>query len=110
MIALVAIKYGLEKLRNEEVNAEGAGMHFPKAYFNLCMYIMPVLVAVMVIYWLIQTKDWFPDTWLNPFIIQDNTGTIILQFAVVIVAGLALAKFFNKKTGKGPITKDENCQ
>ena len=110
LIALVAIKYGVEKLRNEEVNAEGAGMHFPKAYFNVCMYIMPVIVAVMVIYWLIQTKEWFPDTWLNPFIIQDNTGTIILQFVVVIAVGLGLTKFFNRKTGKGPITKDENCQ
>ena len=47
-------------------------------------------------------KEWFPDTWLNPFIIQDNTGTIILQFVVVIAVGLGLTKFFNRKTGKGP--------
>lgn len=28
----------------------------------------------------ITDKEWFPDTWLNPFIIQDNTGTVLLQF------------------------------
>ena len=109
-IAILAIKYGVEKLRKEEVNAEGADIHFPKAYFNTCMYIMPVLVAVMVGYWLLQTKEWFPDTWLNPFIIQDNTGTVLLQFGVVIIVGILLAKTFNRKTVKGKITRDEDCR
>lgn len=110
LIAILAIKYGIEKMRVEEVNAKGADMKFPKAYFNICMYIMPVLVAGMVGYWLLQTKVWFPDTWLNPFIIQDNTGTIILQFAVVIIAGIVLSKFFNTKTVKGEMTKEEDCK
>ena len=58
-------------------------------------------VVSMVVYWLLQTKEWFPDTWLNPFIIQDNTGTVLLQFGVVILVGLALSKFFNTKTARG---------
>ena len=79
----------------------------PKWYFNTCMYIMPVLVVVMVGYWLLQTKEWFPDTWLNPFIIQDDTGTVLLQFGVVIVVDvLRFGKFFNRKTAKGRITKE----
>ena len=109
-IAILAIKYGVEKIRAEEVNAKGAEIRLPKWYFNTCMYIMPVLVVVMVGYWLLQTKEWFPDTWLNPFIIQDNTGTVLLQFGVVIVVGIALGKFFNRKTAKGRITKEENCR
>ena len=109
-IAILAIKYGVEKIRTEEVNAKGAEIRLPKWYFNTCMYIMPVLVVVMVGYWLLQTKEWFPDTWLNPFIIQDNTGTVLLQFGVVIVVGIALGKFFNRKTAKGRITKEENCR
>ena len=40
-------------------------------------------------------------TFLNPFIIQDNTGTVLLQFGVVILVGLALSKFFNTKTARG---------
>ena len=70
------------------------------------MYIMPIIVAIMVGYWLLQTKEWFPDTWMNPFVIQDNTGTVLLQFGVVIIVGIVLSKFFNKKTVKGPLTKD----
>ena len=106
LIAILAWKYGVEKLRTEEVNAKGAEVHFPKAYFNTCMYIMPIIVAIMVGYWLLQTKEWFPDTWMNPFVIQDNTGTVLLQFGVVIIVGIVLSKFFNKKTVKGPLTKD----
>ena len=100
-IAVLAWKYGVEKLRTEEVNAKGADVHFPKAYYTGCMYLIPVLVVIMVVYWLLQTKEWFPDTWLNPFIIQDNTGTVLLQFGVVILVGLALSKFFNTKTARG---------
>lgn len=109
-IAILAIKYGVEKLRTEEVNAKGAEIRLPKWYFNTCMRIMPVLVVIMVGYWLLQTKEWFPDTWLNPFIIQDNTGTVLLQFGVVIVVGIALGKFFNRKTAKGRMTEEENCR
>ena len=71
------------------------------------MYLIPVLVVIMVVYWLLQTKEWFPDTWLNPFIIQDNTGTVLLQFVVVIVVGIALSKVFNAKTAKGAMKDDE---
>lgn len=83
---------------------------FQKWYFNTCMYIMPVLVVVMVGYWLLQTKEWFPDTWLNPFIIQDNTGTVLLQFGVVIVVGIALSRFFNRKTAKRADNKRRELQ
>ena len=101
VIAILAWKYGVEKLRTQEVNAKGADVHLPKAYYTGCMYLIPVLVVIMVVYWLLQTKEWFPDTWLNPFIIQDNTGTVLLQFGVVILVGLALSKFFNTKTARG---------
>ena len=100
-IAILAWKYGVEKLRTQEVNAKCADVHLPKAYYTGCMYLIPVLVVIMVVYWLLQTKEWFPDTWLNPFIIQDNTGTVLLQFGVVILVGLALSKFFNTKTARG---------
>lgn len=49
----------------------------------------------------ITDKRMVPGTWLNPFIIQDNTGTVLLQFGVVIIVGLALSRFFNTKTAKG---------
>ena len=106
-IAILAWKYGVEKLRTQEVNAKGADVHLPKAYYTGCMYLIPVLVVIMVVYWLLQTKEWFPNTWLNPFIIQDNTGTVLLQFGVVILAGLALSRFFNTKTAKGAMKDNE---
>ena len=74
------------------------------------MYIMPVLVVVMVGYWLLQTKEWFPDTWLNPFIIQDNTGTVLLQFGVVIVVGIALGKVLQPQNSKRSDNKRRELQ
>ena len=105
LIAIVTIKHGVEKMRTEEVNADGAEIKLPKAYFNTCIYAAPIIVLVMVVYWFIQTKSWFPDTWMNPFIIQDNTGTCILQFGVVIIVGLLLTNFFVNKTAKGPMSE-----
>ena len=49
----------------------------------------------------ITDKRMVPGYMLNPFIIQDNTGTVLLQFGVVIIVGLALSRFFNTKTAKG---------
>ena len=97
----------MKNVLTQELNAKGADVHLPKAYYTGCMYLIPVLVVIMVVYWLLQTKEWFPDTWLNPFIIQDNTGTVLLQFGVVILAGLALSKFFNTKTAKGAMKDNE---
>lgn len=110
LFSFAAWKYGVEKIRTEELNGEGALYHFPKWYYNTCMYLMPILVFGMIGWWLIQTKDWFPETWMNPFVIQDNTGTVLFQWGVVIVIGIILNKFFNKKTAKGAITKAEDCE
>lgn len=41
-IAILAWKYGVEKLRTQEVNAKGADVHLPKAYYTGCMYLIPV--------------------------------------------------------------------
>ena len=110
LIAIACMKYGVEKTRTEIVNAEGAFYHLPKWYFNTCMYIMPVLAFGMTAWWLIQTKDWFPDTWLKLFVIQDNLGTCVLQWGLVVIIGLLLNNWFNRKTVMGPITDPEDCK
>ena len=110
LISILAIKYGVEKLRTEEINSNGALYSLPKWYYNTCMYAMPVLAIGMIIWWLVQTKDWFPDSWLNPFVIQDNLANTLFQWAVVFAVGLILNNYFNKKTEKGPFTKDADCE
>lgn len=110
LISFACIKYGVEKMRSEEINAEGCMYKLPKWYYNTCMYLMPVLAIGMIAWWLIQTKEWFPDTWMNPFVIQDNTGSTLFQWGVVFLIGIICNKYFNKKTAKGAITKDEDCE
>ncbi|MBR2534044.1 MAG: sodium-dependent transporter [Erysipelotrichaceae bacterium] len=105
LFSIVVIKNGVEKLRREEINSEGALFHFPKVYFNTCTYLMPVLVVVMVVWWLLQTRNWYPNTWLNPFVIQDNTGTVLLQLGILSFTSLFLNNTLNRKTSKGPASK-----
>ncbi len=88
-------------LRTQEVNAKGADVHLPKAYYTGCMYLIPVLVVIMVVYWLLQTKEWFPDTWLGTRLLFRITQELYYFSLVVILVGLALSKFFNTKTARG---------
>jgi NSS family neurotransmitter:Na+ symporter len=104
--AFAVLKYGVEKIRTEEINGEGADFQVPKWYYNGCMYIIPALVIVMVLWWLVQAIGWYPDSWWNPFEV-DNVGTVFVQFGLVIGAGLFLNRWAAKKVGKGPITKEE---
>ena len=97
-------------MRTEWVNAEGAIYHTPKWYFNTCIYIMPILAFGMTIWYLVQSIGWFPDTAWNPFVIQDNIGTCILQWGVVAIVGLVLNKWLNRKTAMGPVTDPEDCK
>lgn len=104
--AFAVLKYGVEKVRTEEINVEGADYRMPKWFYNTCMYLIPVIVVVMVGWWMIQAIGWYPDTWWHPFGV-DNVGTVALQFGVVIALGLLLNKKIAKKIGKGPMTKGD---
>ena len=110
LISIAAIKFGVEKMRTEWVNAEGAMYHTPKWYFNTCIYIMPFLAFGMTIWYLIQSIGWFPETAWNPFVIQDNIGTCLLQWGIVFIVGIALNGWLNRKTAKGPVTNPEDCK
>lgn len=105
LISLAIIKYGVEKTRTEDINTEEADFKVPKWYFNTSIYLIPVIVLGMLIWWFIQAIGWYPDTWWSPFEVE-NVGTVICQWAVVIILGLSLTKFFNRKTAKGPMTKE----
>ena len=48
--------------------------------------------------------------WWKPFEVE-NVGTIIWQFAVVLLIGVALNKMWNKRIAKGPMSEDnENTE
>ncbi len=102
--AIAALKYGVEKIRKEDINAPGADYQIGKWYYNSSIYLIPVIVVVMLCWWGIQSIGWYPETWWSPFE-SENLGTVVLQFAVLILVGLLLNNKLAKKIGKGHLTK-----
>ncbi len=103
IIAVAVLKYGVEKVRREEINVEGADFRVGKWYYNTCMRLIPIIVVVMLGWWAVQSIGWYPETWWSPFE-AENLGTVLLQFAVVLAISFGLNKKLSKKVNRGPIT------
>lgn len=105
VFAIAMLKYGVEKARQEDINAEGADFHVGKAYYNVCIRLAPVIVIVMLGWWAIQAISWDPKNWWYPFA-SENLGTVIFQFAIALVVCFLLQKKAAKKVDRGPMTRD----
>ena len=104
LFAVTMIKYGVKKALEEEINTEYADYKFPKWYYCGGIYLAPIIVVVMVAWWGIQSIGWYPDTWWSPFE-SENLGTIVFQFAILLIISFALNNFMAKRVAKGPMTR-----
>ncbi|MDR5659792.1 sodium-dependent transporter [Serpentinicella sp. ANB-PHB4] len=103
-VAFALIKFGLEKVRKEVINLEGADFKIGK-WWSVFVGLFPVFFVVITGWWLYQSTTWYPDTWWHPFE-KESFGTVIFQFTIVIAAALALNNWLANKVGKGrDITK-----
>ena len=53
---------------------------------------MVIEFLVMCTWWFLQSVNWYPDTWWNPFL-EFSVGTCLLQWALLILIGI----LFNRK-------------
>ena len=86
------------------MNNAGALWHMPKWYYNGSVWLIPIIVVVLLVWWFVQSIGWYPDTWWSPLEVE-NMGTVLCQWLVVIVIGVALNKFFNRRIMDGPMTE-----
>jgi NSS family neurotransmitter:Na+ symporter len=102
--ALGARSFGVDRLRREVVNAEGADLRVGRWWSFLVAVVIPVEALVLMIWWL-----WGAGTgkeaseWLDPFN-SGSVGTVLAQWAVALVALLALNKWMSRKTMKGEVS------
>lgn len=97
-VAIAMIKYGLEKARKEDINTPWADIKVNK-WWTYSIASIPVLFVILTGWWLMQAKSWNPDSWLDPFGVS-SVGTVLFQFAIILVLSLATNNYFAKKISK----------
>lgn len=95
--AWAIMKFGVEKVRTEHINHPGSVFHVGK-WYNLCIYLSPVAIGIIFIWWFQQSIDWYGAAWWKPFEVF-STGTMIFQWVVVLIIFLLankwLGNYFN---------------
>jgi len=102
--ALGARSFGVDRLRREVVNAEGSDLQVGRWWSFLVAVVIPVEALVLMIWWLWGAsvgKE--ASEWLNPFN-SGSVGTVLAQWAVALLALLALNKWMSRKTMKGEVS------
>ncbi len=94
---LAARKYGLEKLR-KEINA-GSDLKMGRWWTFILKYLSPFIFLIMTGWWFYQAISWDRKEWWHPFK-MNSAGTILLQWAILLVLVLLLNKKLAGWTGK----------
>ncbi|MEM7350561.1 MAG: sodium-dependent transporter [Acidobacteriota bacterium] len=95
--AFAAMRFGLERLRNEVVNGEGSDLTIGRWWVMLVGILVPVEAVTLIIWWLYAARGWDPEGWLNP-LGSETVGTVLAQVAVAIVVLLALNRWLANRT------------
>jgi NSS family neurotransmitter:Na+ symporter len=83
--ALAARKFGLEKLRTEDINGEGSDMNVGRWWSFAVGVLVPVQAVVLMVWWLWSAYRDNPDGWLDLFS-SYSVGTVIVQWAIGLTA------------------------
>jgi len=93
--ALGARKFGVEKLRREVVNSEGADLQIGSWWSFLIRVIVPVEAVVLMLWWFWESRGWDPKGWLDPFR-PESVGTVLVQWAVALTILLLLNRWLGR--------------
>lgn len=104
-VAFAVTKFGLENIRNNEINTPWADFHIGP-WWTICMRLFPIFFTVITGWWLWQAVTWDPEGWMSPFK-TFSVGTVLFQWAVLLAIVLALNNFFAKKIGTSQNVKND---
>lgn len=100
-IAIAMMRYGVEKVRNEEINHPWADIYIGK-WWSHCIRLFPVMFALVFGWWVWQAIGWYPDNWWAPFEVF-SVGTMVFQWAIVLVVMFLANNWLADKIGKGKL-------
>ena len=97
LFALGARRFGLERLRREVINAEGADLQVGRGWDFVLGVLVPVEALVLLGWWLWQAAGKDLRAWLDP-LASYNAGTVLAQWSVALVALLLANRWLARRT------------
>jgi NSS family neurotransmitter:Na+ symporter len=97
-ISFSILRYGVDKFRTEIINGFGSDVKIGKWYNFVIKFLIPIQVVVLIGWWLISSISWDAEWW-NPFH-AENFGTVIFQWAIILILFVALNKMMMKHLRK----------
>ena len=99
---IAVLRYGVNEFRERFVNSAGSDMRIGRIW-NVAIWVVTLEALILLVWWLSQTiseQGWAAS--LDPFA-RWSLGTILLQFAVVLVLCIA----FNRRLARlaGPVER-----
>jgi NSS family neurotransmitter:Na+ symporter len=99
LVSIVVMKYGVEKVRNEEINHPWSDMYIGK-WWSVCIRLFPVMFAIVFGWWVWQSIGWYPDSWWNPLETY-SPGTMVVQWVIAVIIFLGLNNWLADWIRKG---------
>jgi len=88
LISVAIMKYGVEKVRNEDINHAHSDMVIGP-WWSFMIRIFPAVFAVIFGWWTWQSIGWYPGEWWKPFEVF-TPGTMFFQWGVGAIILIAL--------------------
>ncbi|MEM8960571.1 MAG: sodium-dependent transporter [Acidobacteriota bacterium] len=99
-IAIAAIRFGVDRLRTEVVNGDGADLRIGRWWTIAIIALIPIQAIALIVWWLVVAYQSNPEGWLDPFS-PFNVGSVLFQWAIVLVV-LLLANRWLVRRLSGP--------
>jgi NSS family neurotransmitter:Na+ symporter len=111
LISWAIIKRGPEKIRNAVVNTERKNNIWIGKWWNVLVYIFPVMFAVLFVWWFKMGIDSYPGDWWNPLEVY-SAGTMIVQWGIAIAVAILIGGILDKYTKpvSSVVEKDPHLQ
>jgi len=106
LFSFAAMKIGVQKIWDEHI-APDSDLQAP--WMWKLIYLFPLWFVIIFGWWIKQAASWYPDTYMKWLPISEYTftvGTMIYQWAIVVVIALVLNNWFaDKSTHKFEVTQ-----
>ena len=103
--SLAILRYGVRRFREEQINHPDSDIRIGWWWDVVIGVLVPVEAVILLAWWLVQAWTWNPEGWLTPFA-EENVGTVLFQFAVVLVVLVAANGWMTRRSLTGGSSKD----